>query len=198
MKYRDLSYPEKYILKGIPILFIIGSMMHFAYDLSKNNLIVGLFTAVNESIWEHLKMVLIPVILWWVLYYCFKGRQHCINKNKWFQSAFVALITSLLTIPMLYYFYTEAFGIELLVIDIIILFLAIIFGQLLALHFYKYGKGVNSRIVIVFFVVLISMFMIFTFYPPHIPLFQDNTSGDYGINKMNYTNVDTNISNYYF
>ncbi|MDZ5253734.1 DUF6512 family protein [Clostridium sp. LIBA-8841] len=184
MKYRDLSAPEKWILKGIPTLFVIGTIMHFAYDLSKNNPIVGLFAAVNESIWEHSKMVLIPVILWWVLYYYFKGKQYSINKNKWFQSALVTLIISLITIPMLYYFYTQAFGVELLVVDIIILLLAIIFGQLLGLHIYKHGKGVNSSIIIIVFIVLIVMFMIFTFYPPHIPLFQDGISGGYGINKM--------------
>lgn len=183
MRYRDLSAPEKWILKGIPSLFIIGTIMHFAYDLSKNNIIVGLFAAVNESMWEHLKMVLIPVILWWVLYYYFKGGNYSINKNKWFQSALVALIISLLTIPMLYYFYNQAFGVELLVVDIIILLLAITFGQLLGLHIYRHGKGVNSSIITIVFIVLIAMFMIFTFYPPHIPLFKDSISGEYGINK---------------
>ncbi|MGG5461240.1 DUF6512 family protein [Clostridium sp. B9] len=183
MRYRDLSAPEKWILKGIPILFIIGAIMHSAYDLSKNNLIVGLFCAVNESIWEHLKMVLIPVILWWVIYYYFKCSKYSINKNKWFQSALIALITSLITIPMLYYFYTQAFGVELIVVDIIILLLAIIFGQLLGLHIYRHGKGVNSIIIIMIFVALIAMFMIFTFYPPQIPLFKDSISGSYGINK---------------
>lgn len=183
MRYRDLSSPEKWILKGIPALFIIGTIMHSVYDLSKDNIIVGLFAAVNESIWEHLKMVLIPVILWWVLYYYFKGSKYSINKNKWFQSALIALITSLITIPMLYYFYTQAFGVELIVLDIVILLLAIIFGQSLGLHSYRHGKGVNSSIITIVFIVLIVMFMIFTFYPPQIPLFKDSISSSYGINK---------------
>lgn len=183
MRYRDLSAPEKWILKGIPALFIIGTIMHSAYDLSKDNIIVGLFAAVNESIWEHLKMVLIPMILWWVLYYYFKGSEYSINKNKWFQSSLVALVTSLIAIPMLYYFYTQAFGVELIVVDIMILLLAIIFGQSLGLHIYRHGKGVNSSIITIVFIVLIAMFMIFTFYPPHIPLFKDSISGSYGINK---------------
>lgn len=35
--------PEKWILKGIPILFIIGTVLHFTYDLLWKNPLVGSF-----------------------------------------------------------------------------------------------------------------------------------------------------------
>jgi len=181
MKYKHLPPEEKWIIKGIPLLFIIGSIMHFVFELSGNNNIVAMFSPVNESVWEHLKMVLLPVILWWSLYYMVKGTEYNIDKNKWFTGALVALITALLTIPLLYYFYTEAFGVELLWVDILILFLAVLFGQLLGLHVYRYGKGINSTIVILLFIIIIIIFMIFTFYPPELPIFQDSSSGQYGI-----------------
>ena len=183
MKYKTLSPPEKWIIKGIPILFLIGSFMHFLYDLCGRSVIVGLISAVNESVWEHSKMVLLPVICWWSFYYIIRGKVNNIDKNKWFTSALIALLTSILAIPMLYYFYTEAFGVEILAVDISILFVALLFGQLLAFHFYKYSKGINSYIPICVFIVLILIFMIFTFYPPHIPFFKDAMAGQYGIIK---------------
>ena len=181
MRYKTLSPSQKWIIKGIPILFLVGTFMHFLYDLSGQNVIVGLIAAVNESIWEHSKMVLLPVICWWCFYYIIKGKGNDIDKNKWFTSALIALLTAIITIPMLYYFYTEAFGVEILSVDISILFVAILFGQLLALHFYKYSKGINSYMPICVFIFLILIFMIFTFYPPHLPIFRDSTTGQYGI-----------------
>ena len=60
---------------------------------------------------------------------------------------------------MLYYFYTQAFGVEVLIMDIIILFVSILFGQLLAFHFYKHSKGINAYIPIYIFI-----FFNFNFY----------------------------------
>lgn len=173
MMYKTLIPSQKWIIKGIFSLFLIGTFMHFLYDLSGGNVIVGLIAAVNESLWEHSKMVLLPVICWWSFYYIIKGKEHNIDKNKWFTSALIALLTALITIPLLYYFYTEAFGVEILAVDISIL--------LLAFHFYKYSKGINLYIPICIFILLILVFMIFTFYPPHIPFFRDSITGQYGI-----------------
>jgi len=169
--YKTLKSSEKWIIKGIPGLFLIGTFMHFLYDLIGENIIVGLIVPVNESVWEHSKMVLLPVICWWSFYYIIKSKEYNIDKNKWFTSALIALLTALTTIPLLYYFYTEAFGVEILVVDISILFLAVLFGQLLALHFYKYSKGINLHILVYIFILIILVFMVFTVYPPHIPLF---------------------------
>jgi hypothetical protein len=181
MNYKKLSLPEKWIIKGIPILFLVGTMMHFLYDLSGGSAVVGSFAAVNESVWEHLKMVLLPVICWWTIYYAVSGKKNSINKNRWFTGALAALLTSLIAIPLLFYFYTGAFGVEILAVDIAILFIALLFGQLLGLHFYNYSKGISSYIPICIFIILVLLFIIFTFYPPHLPLFRDSMTGQYGI-----------------
>lgn len=171
MRYKTLSYPEKYIIKGIPWLFIIGTIMHFMYDLFGKNPIIALFAPANESIWEHSKMVLIPIILWWTIYYIIKKKSYNINKNIWYTSSLISLLTALLTIPILYYFYTGALGFHLLWIDIFILFIAISFGQLLALHFYNHSRGINFINVWIIFAILILLFMLFTLYPPSLPIF---------------------------
>ncbi|NMC56369.1 MAG: hypothetical protein GYA50_04010 [Eubacteriaceae bacterium] len=180
-KYKKLSNPEKFIIISIPLLFLFGSMFHFLYELSGDSGIVGLFAAVNESVWEHSKMIVLPVFLFWVIYYIAKGKKYSIDKNKWFTSALVSLITALIAMPMIFYFYTEAFGVEFLVVDIIILFLVLMFGQLLGLHFYKHSKGIKWQAAVFAMILIIIVFMIFTYYPPHIPLFLDTPSGTYGI-----------------
>ena len=181
MNYKTLPSPEKWILIGIPILFLVGSCMHFLYDLTTYNVIIGTIAPVNESVWEHLKMVILPVILWWTVYYLVAGKIKNIDINKWFTGALVALLTALITIPLLFYFYTNAFGIESLVVDILLLLLALLFGQLIGLHFYKYCKGLNSIIIISVFIIIIFLFTLFTFYPPHLPLFKESSTGKYGI-----------------
>lgn len=39
---------------------ILGVLLHFTYEWSGDNPAVGLFSAVNESTWEHLKLIFFP------------------------------------------------------------------------------------------------------------------------------------------
>ena len=57
---------ERWIWISLPMLFMVGSVFHFLYDLSGESPIIGAFAAVNESVWEHQKMVLLPVAAWWL------------------------------------------------------------------------------------------------------------------------------------
>ena len=36
---------------------VLGVLLHFTYEWSGDNAVVGLFSAVNESTWEHLKLL---------------------------------------------------------------------------------------------------------------------------------------------
>lgn len=55
--------PESYILLGIPALFFIGTLFHFLYSFTGELFVVGLFSPVNESVFEHTKMVVLPIFL---------------------------------------------------------------------------------------------------------------------------------------
>lgn len=179
-----LTAPEKWIVLGIPTLFAVGSVMHFIYDISGRNPVSGLIAPANESVWEHAKMVVWPVILWWVLYDWFWGRKVGTDKNRWYGGALLALSVALIVMPMLYYFYTEAFGTEFLWVDILILLLSLLSGQMAGLHAYRHGRGIPHRIVLLLFTAIILLFMLFTLFPPHIPWFQDGVSGRYGLDSL--------------
>lgn len=39
-----------------------GTLLHFVYDWSGQNPVVGIFSPVNESVWEHLKLLFFPAV----------------------------------------------------------------------------------------------------------------------------------------
>ena len=174
-----MSKPEKWLVVGIPILFLVGGFLHFAYGLAGNNVLIGMIAPVNESVFEHMKMVL-PLVLWWSLYYVCNGVKYNINRDKWFWACTVSLACSILTIPTVAYTYRNAFGIESVVFDVFILLFAIAVGQMIGIHVYRYGKGVSFVTSLTIIALIVVMFVVFTFWPPHTPIFQDDNTGEYG------------------
>lgn len=178
---RTMNGAKKYTYWGIPILFLAGSLFHFLYDLTGQLAIIGAISPVNESVWEHCKMVVLPIILWWSVYYAVKGKENGVDKDKWFTAALISLLCATITIPLIFYLYTSALGIESLVVDILILLAAVTFGQLIGFHVYTYGKGINAKIAFFLMIVILAVFIVFTFATPHLPIFMDGQAGGYGI-----------------
>lgn len=168
---------EKYILWGIPVLFVIGSIFHFIYDFTGENILVALIAPVNESVFEHMKMVPVPVLIWWLIGY-FKYKP---DKDIWFTSCLLSLIVGTAMVPLIYYFYTSAFGVEIMIVDILILFVAVLFAQLLSLHYYNYAKAIDYRLALGIIIVIIVMFALLTLAPPKLPIFKSAADGSYGI-----------------
>lgn len=161
--------PETYTLIGILVLFVVGSLFHFLYSLTGECFIIGLFVPINESIFEHTKMVVLPIFIWWSIFYLFRKKDLFVN--AWFTSALIAMISAIIAIPMLFYFYSQAFGIESLVIDILILLISLAIGQILGLHYYRHGKGIEYHFAIFLMIVIIILFAFFTINPPAFPIF---------------------------
>lgn len=161
--------PETYTLLGILVLFAVGSLFHFLYSLTGECFIIGLFVPINESIFEHTKMVVLPVFIWWFIFYLFRKKDLFVN--AWFTSALIAMISAIIAIPMLFYFYSQAFGIESLIIDIWILLASLAIGQILGLHYYRHGKGIEYHFAIFLMIVIIILFAFFTINPPAFPIF---------------------------
>jgi hypothetical protein len=160
MKRKDLFW-------GTIFIFLLGSLLHFTYECSGNNSLVGIFSATNESVFEHTKLIIYPTILWYIITYL-KNKQHY-NKDTLFSSMIIQIIISIITIPMLFYFYTNAFGIESLTIDLLIFFISIVLGFIYANKYLKTNKTLSWPLILS---IIIIMYLIGTFYPPNIPLFQ--------------------------
>lgn len=183
-----LIKPEKttnWILLGIPLIFILGSIFHFLYELTGKLNLVALIAPINESIWEHTKLALVPMFCWWLLWYLLRGKKLNINKNNWFVASFTATIAVPILIVLFYYTYTGGFNIHSLAVDITSFFVSVAVAQLLGLYIYKHGNFTNTAYtgIIILIILLASIYIMLTLNPPHLPLFMDNNSGLYGLPK---------------
>ena len=116
----------KFMIISIIIISIIGTLSHFLYDIFKHNKIVGLFTSVNESTWEHIKIALTPTIIWGLI----DGYIYGMNPN-YFLAKFVSLISIIILMPLLYYGYKYLFKKDNTIINILIFYIVIICRQYL-------------------------------------------------------------------
>ncbi|MEG1351253.1 MAG: DUF6512 family protein [Bacilli bacterium] len=170
---------KKDIIISIIPIFILGTLFHFLFDISNNDILIGLISPVNESVWEHLKLLFIPTILWYLIYSKFNS---IINKDKWFSALIISLFSSMISVIVLYYTYMGIFNIELVIVDILIFLISIIIGQLLGYYYYKNASFVfDYKVSFLILLIIFFVFTIFTFNPPKIPLFYDYTTNSYGI-----------------
>lgn len=59
----------KFELAGIVFIILLGSLLHFTFEFSGNNPVIGIFSAVNESVWEHLKLSFWPALIYAIVEY---------------------------------------------------------------------------------------------------------------------------------
>ena len=156
-------------LWGFLFVGILGVLFHFAYDFFGQNWFLGLFLPVSESIWEHLKLLFFPVVLWWVIEWFFFERSPC-----FFSTRMKALLCSLGCIPLLYYTYSGIIGQRFSFVDIGIFFVADALYFWLV-HRFSRDKKVDCEgetlISLLFFLVLLFAFAAFTFFPPDLGIF---------------------------
>lgn len=167
------------ILINTIILGFVAIFSHFAYNLSGENIIVGLFNPINESVWEHLKFMFFPFLLWWIAI-CLKCE---IPLDSLIVSAAVSLVVAPLSVVLLFYAYTAALGIESVLIDILLVFVCYFIALCVASHFLKYAEPNNLLVIISLIVIAVIFiaFIVFTFKPPHLPIFYDTVTKTYGI-----------------
>ena len=177
-----------YELVGMVLIIILGSMLHFTFEWSGNQPIIGVFSAVNESVWEHLKIAFWPTLLYAIFEY-----NHLNKKtNNFFFAKTIGIYAIMIIIPVIFYSYT-IIAEENLIIDILSFIFAIIIGQLISYKLLTFRKLPKSLQIIslVALVILALAFVVFTFYPPRIQLFQDPNTGDHGI--INHTLISSKL-----
>lgn len=171
----------RYSLTGFIFSVLAGSLLHFAFDFSGGNTIVGAFTPVNESVWEHLKLLLFPIIIFSVFQFFAEGRA---VKNFISGRIYALLIGMALTV-MLFYTYTGIVGNNCIYADIAVFIISVAAVFWFSCVFYKHSnflKSENSTVLACCIItVLIILFIYFTFNPPMSELFRDPLSEDFGI-----------------
>lgn len=109
-----MSRNKKLLLASITTLSLLGFLLHSVYSFSGNNYLIGLFTPVNESTWEHMKLFFFPMLLISFVVY----RRNSSNISN---LAYGLLTTTLLgtwLIPILFYSYRGILGFGATFLDI--------------------------------------------------------------------------------
>lgn len=103
-------------ITGLGILWtlVLGTLSHFFYQWSHENMLIGMFSPVNESVWEHLKLLFFPALTYMLI------EQKAMGKAmpKLFGKNLLGLFAGLLVMPLLFYGYTAFSGKSILWVDI--------------------------------------------------------------------------------
>lgn len=162
---------------SIIIISIIGTISHFLYNISGHNKFIGLFTAVNESTWEHIKIALTPTFLWGLV----DGLVYGIDGN-YFLAKFISLLVLLILIPLLFYGYQYILKKDIPVLNILIFYISIIISQLAFYYLIKMNevKPIIKYLSCVGIFLIFGGYMIHTLLPGKTFLFKDPITNKYG------------------
>lgn len=150
-------------------LFVValGVFLHFAYELSGGNPIVGLFALVNESIWEHLKLIFFPMLVL-TLWDMFTNQQ---NYLCFLPPRTVGTLTGMAFIVIVYYTITGVLGFQTAWLNILIYLLGVLVAFLAEKKLCHRCNAISIKVAIVIWILFIVLFIIFTIAPPALGIF---------------------------
>ena len=163
-----MSLKKRMILEFF-LVSVLGTLFHFLYAWSGQNEIVGIFASVNESVWEHLKLIFWPAFfLSAIEYFCFKD-----YRKKLFEVKLCSIFSGISFIVVFFYTYSGVLGFNLALVDILSFYIGVFimtYSDYKLLNDNKYTSNENLRS---FFVLAFwgFCFAIWTFNPPSLGIF---------------------------
>ena len=175
MKQRSIGLWQ---LWGFAITSLGGTILHFLYEWLGGAVWIAPLSGVNESTWEHMKLLFWPMFLYAIFQsFFFKNLQ-----NYWFIKLKGAVF-GIILIPILFYTYNGVIGKSPDWINIAIFFISaatVYIYEALQLHRKKQScKSLKAAIAVLAVIAL--LFILFTFKTPEIGIFKDPLTGTYGI-----------------
>ena len=117
---------------GFSVTALGGVLLHFLYDLTGNNILISVVSAVNESTWEHMKLLFFPMFIFALTEYSFLKER----KNFWCIKL-IGILAGLVLIPVLFYTYNGVFGKSPDFVNIAIFFVSAFAAYLLEWRLFK-------------------------------------------------------------
>ena len=162
---------SSWLIAGFIFTAVFGTLSHFFYDWSNENVLIGLISPVNESTWEHIETDILPR--------SFSGLSCCRRISLMHLLSlrpallFGGLLGTLM-VPVLFYTYSGALGRNIAWVDILIFFISAAITFFCAWKLQDSVKIYEKRTVIYLLTVLfLALFFLFTFLPPDIGLFAE-------------------------
>ena len=164
-------------ISGFLFVSALGVFLHFLYDLTGESRLAALFSGVNESVWEHIKLLYFPLLLFAIIQsFFFKTRSDfwCIK--------LIGSVIGIVSIPAIFYTANGAFGKTPDWFNITIFFIAAAIVFFIEWRLFMSGIPCRFSRFSIFILLLIAItFFTFTFSPPELPLFLDPITNSYGI-----------------
>ena len=161
-------------------LGLLGSALHFLFDWTKHNRFVAIFSAVNESYWEHIKIAIWPVLLLQIVLFSLGGYQF----SSFIPAATIALYSIPVSMVGLVFLYKSVSKRNILWLDISIFFVCIAVAQSIFVLVLEQLAATSGTVILsgLFLSGLIVAFLLFTFRPPQEPdVFLDPINKGYGL-----------------
>lgn len=165
-------------LVGFGATALLGTLLHFLYDWTGGNTIAALFSGVNESTWEHMKLLFFPMFFFALIQsHFFKERE-----NFWCVKL-IGILVGLSLIPIIFYTYNGVIGKSPDWVNISIFFISAAIAYFVEARLFRRNfKCKSPKLAFALICVIAILFFVFTFATPHIDLFKDPIDGSYGSN----------------
>lgn len=163
---------------GFAFTSLVGTLLHYLYDWTGESVLAAPFSGVNESTWEHMKLLYFPLLAFALI----QSRFSKDVQNFWCVKLWGTL-TGLLLIPALFYTYNGAVGKSPDWLNIAIFFVSGAITFLVEWWLLKKDCTECKRPRLAFGVICAIgvLFFVFTFATPTLPLFKDPATGSYGV-----------------
>lgn len=167
---------------GFLVVGAAGALLYYLYDWTGGSAAIAAFAAVNDSTWEHMKLLWLPYFAFTMVEYPVFAEPY----RNFFAAKAAAGLSGALLIPLLYYTVAGMFGAPPMWTSVAIFFFAD--AAMYALSCYLLNAFVLRGTLwqIAGFLVLWAVafaFVFFTYRPPYLPLFRDPLTFQYGISK---------------
>ena len=171
-------YIKKLKIIGVILAFIIAFPLHFLYDIFPCFLI-SIIAPVNESIWEHMKIIFGSIILSGIIQSIIIKKRKIKYNNFYFSnyiSAILAIIIFLIIYLPIYYLIGEHIILTLLLMLSTFIIAEYISIKIIQKHDYK-----QNRNTIIYILLTYILFGLLTYFPPHLNIFFCPKNLKYGI-----------------
>ena len=162
---------------GFAAVSLGGTLLHFLYEWLGGAVWIAPFSGVNESTWEHMKLLFWPLLIYAVIESFFFR-----SYNSFWCIKLKGILLGLCLIPTVFYLYNGVIGKSPDFVNITIFFISS--AAVFIYESYLLGKRSHhcKRWPAIATLSLIGLaFILFTFTPPHLNIFKDPITNSYGI-----------------
>ena len=165
-------------LVGFSVTALGGTLLHFLYDWLGKPWWIASFSGVNESTWEHMKLLFWPMFIFAIVQsFFFREREDfwCVKLR--------GILLGLLLIPVLFYTYNGVIGKSPDWLNIAIFFItaAVVYIYEVRLYNKENLRCRSPKAAVAVLCVIAFLFVLFTFRTPEIAIFKDPLTSTYGI-----------------